>query len=76
MPRSHRPPLADDTRPRPGTTHTGCTCRNHLGRPKQQHKSKQAALDAILRQHLRHGGTFEAYRCPSSDRWHVRTVRR
>ena len=57
-----------------GRPHQGgpsCTCRNHLGKPKQQHRSRDQAISAIVRRHMRRGGTFRAYRCPTSPKWHV-----
>lgn len=68
--------LADDTRPVNAPTRSGCRCRNHKGTPKQQHRTREAAVDAIVTIHLRHGGAYEVYQCPRSDRWHVRTMRK
>ena len=54
-----------------------CQCRNHLGRPKTQHKSKDAALAAILRRHLRHAGACTTYPCPTKTGvFHVATKRK
>jgi hypothetical protein len=53
-----------------------CTCTNHLGRPKVQHKSKQAALTWMLKHRQVRGMRLEPYRCPTSNRWHVRTARK
>lgn len=60
---------ADDSRgPVVNPSSSGCTC----GKP--EHVSKDDAMKAILRWHLRHRpqGSFEAYECPTSTRWHVR----
>ena len=51
--------------------HFGCGCRNHLGKPKMQHKSRAAAMEVVGRHGRDHA---RAYRCPDSDRWHVTTV--
>jgi len=67
---------ADDTRRVINAAKSGCKCRNHLRKPKQQHASKDAALTAIIRTHSKHGGSFSAYPCPTSDKWHVRTDRK
>lgn len=50
-----------------------CRCINHLGGPKQQHRTKDAALGWIVSQGLRHGAALEVYPCPTTDRWHVRS---
>lgn len=54
---------------------SACNCRNHLGRPKQQHATKTKALVWIVRTGMRHGMTLEPYPCPTSKKWHVRTRR-
>ena len=48
-----------------------CNCHNHLGGRKQMFKTKDGALRAIIRNHMRHGNTYTAYRCPTSEYWHV-----
>lgn len=54
-----------------------CRCRNHLGKPKTQHKSKDAALKAVMRRHVRHGGPFITYPCPTRPGvFHVATDRK
>lgn len=54
-----------------------CTCRNHLGKPKSQHRSREAAITAIIRRHMRHGGGFIAYPCPTRPgTFHVATERK
>lgn len=53
-----------------------CGCRNHLGAKKQMHKSRQRAIDMILRRHLRYG-PHEAYECPKKPGvWHIRSLAR
>lgn len=47
-----------------------CECRNHMGTPKIQHPSEDAAIKQIIRRHLRHG-EHGIYKCPTSDAWHV-----
>lgn len=49
-----------------------CTCRNHMGTKKQLHKTRQDAMNAILKHHLRHGG-HSIYPCPSKLGFHVRS---
>ncbi|HEY9250565.1 MAG TPA: hypothetical protein VIO38_15605 [Rariglobus sp.] len=61
------------TTPRP--SNRGCHCRNHLGTPKSKYRTKRAAVDWIIRTAIRHGMAYEAYQCPTSTRWHVRTKR-
>lgn len=52
-----------------------CGCRNHLGKRKVKFPSEQAALEAILRRHLRYG-PHRVYACPNLDGWwHVTSVR-
>lgn len=45
----------------------GCACRNGRGTAKQEHASREAALDWMLAQRR----TGRIYQCPTSDRWHV-----
>ena len=53
-----------------------CQCHNHIGKPKSQHKTADAALHAIVRRHMRHGGGFTVYPCPTKPGvFHVATVR-
>lgn len=65
-------PLADETRPRVNPSSSGCRCQ------KSEHVSKDDALKAILRWHMRRqpSGSFEPYKCPTSSKWHVRSTRR
>lgn len=65
-------PPADDTRSVRGASKSGCRCMNHLGQPKQQHKTQDAAL-AYATRHTRWTGLTRIYRCPTSNRWHVTT---
>jgi hypothetical protein len=52
-----------------------CGCRNHLGKQKVKHASREAAVDTIIRRHLRHG-PHEPYECPHMENvWHVRSIR-
>lgn len=51
-----------------------CACRNHMGGPKIQHRTQAAALAWILRSRS-DGMRYEPYKCPTADRWHVRTAR-
>lgn len=52
-----------------------CQCRNHLGKPKQQHPSKDAALEAILRRHL-YFANCKIVKCKSNPNiWHVVTLK-
>lgn len=52
-----------------------CRCRNHLGSPKQQHRSRAAAVQWAVRSSRVRGMRLEPYRCPTSNRWHIRTAR-
>lgn len=55
-----------------------CQCRNHMRTAKQLHKSKDAALRWMVTGAERRGITgmqLEAYECPTTAGWHVRTVR-
>jgi hypothetical protein len=52
-----------------------CTCTNHIGGPKQQFKTRDAALTAIIRTHAWTGKGYSVYPCPTSDRFHVRSHR-
>lgn len=57
-------------------TSKDCGCRNHLGAKKQMHKTRDRALEAVLRRHLRHG-PHEIYPCPKKEGvWHIRSVNR
>lgn len=57
------------------TAPTGhCGCRNHLGRAKQLHRSRLAALTWATRA-AKHGMRLEPYRCPTTRGWHIRTAR-
>lgn len=62
-----------------GTSKSGCSCTNHLGQPKQAHRSRQSAVSWAASNWVRKRGIggmrFEVYRCPTSDRWHIRTAR-
>lgn len=40
-----------------------CGCRNHLRKPKQMHKSREAAVTAILTRHIHHG-PHKIIECP------------
>jgi len=62
--REHHPP-----------TKTGCQCTNHMGGAKVQHRSRAAAVAWVLRSRAPKGMRYEPYRCPSSDKWHIRTAR-
>lgn len=68
MARNRHVPAADDTRTPVMPSASGCACH------KPEHGSKDDAMKAILRWHLRHRpqGSFEAYECPTSSKWHVR----
>jgi hypothetical protein len=48
-----------------------CTCTNHLGKPKQQFKTKDAALAIIARHHMWTGKSYHVYQCPTSNRFHI-----
>lgn len=52
-----------------------CVCTNHLGGPKQQFKTRDGAINAILKNHLWTGKGYAVYPCPTSDRFHVRSKR-
>lgn len=50
-----------------------CTCRNHMGSKKIKHRSREAAVAAILKRHLHHGG-HSVYPCPKEPGiFHVRS---
>jgi hypothetical protein len=52
-----------------------CGCRNHLGKPKQMHKSKAAAIKQILHTHLKHGA-HEVVECKQvKGIYHVRSLK-
>ena len=52
-----------------------CGCVNHLGKPKIQHASKEAAVEMILRRYMKHGA-HEVYPCPNKEGvFHVRSIR-
>jgi len=53
-----------------------CACRNHLGGPKVQHRSREVAIRWALRYGPVQGLRLEPYRCPTSGCWHIRTARR
>ncbi len=46
-------------------------CTNHMGTPKQQHKTRDAALADIMRRHVRTGKAYRVYPCPTSECFHV-----
>ncbi len=71
----HRVKLATPSTP---PTKPKCECTNHLGHPKAQHKTRQAAITWALRSTRKRGLAgmrFEPYHCPTSDSWHIRTAR-
>lgn len=53
-----------------------CKCRNHMGSSKNQYKSKERALDSILKYHLKPGSAYKIVKCPTSDKFHVATKRK
>lgn len=56
-----------------------CGCRNGRGRPKAQHKSREAAVEqAMTPRYLKRGGPgHEPYPCPKIEGvWHLRTTKR
>jgi len=48
-----------------------CTCTNHLGKPKQQFSTKDAALTIIIRHHMWTGKKYRIYQCPTSNLFHI-----
>jgi hypothetical protein len=54
----------------------GCQCANHMGTPKQRHKTKAAALRWAVSRTAVRGMRLEPYRCPTTPGvWHVRTAK-
>lgn len=54
-----------------------CGCRNHLGKPKVKYRTRDAALDAIMRRYSRLAVAASAYPCPHGfGCFHVRTEKR
>lgn len=55
-----------------------CGCRNGRGRPKNQHKSREAAVEqAMTPRYLKTGLGHTPYPCPKVDGvWHLRTERK
>ena len=54
-----------------------CHGRNHLGKQKTRHTSRNAALRAIIRRHMGHGMPCRIYRCPTAPGiYHVTTDRK
>lgn len=53
-----------------------CGCRNHLGKPKVKFPTRDAAVGAIIRRHMKHG-PHEVYDCPNmAGVFHVRSLLR
>lgn len=53
-----------------------CGCRNHLGKPKVKFSSRDMAVAAIVRRHMKHG-PHEPYPCPKMEGvWHVLSLLR
>lgn len=48
-----------------------CTCTNHLGKAKQQFKTKDSALAVIAKHHMWTGKSYRIYKCPTSARFHI-----
>lgn len=57
---------------------SACRCRNHMGSPKLQHKSRRAALNEAMRRARKHRGySFGLYPCPAQPGvWHLTTKER
>ncbi|MCR6706510.1 MAG: hypothetical protein NVV66_18105 [Cellulomonas sp.] len=66
--------IANET-PVPPRARGACTCVNHLGTPKAQHKTRAAALQWATRTRRVQGMRLEPYPCPTTDRWHIRSAR-
>lgn len=65
------PPMPEPKQPTPPTPKPKCQCTNHMGTPKQQFKSKQAALEGIIKHHLWTGKKYTVYTCPTSNKFHI-----
>jgi hypothetical protein len=53
------------------STKVRCRCTNHMGTQKVLFKSREAAVEALMRRHLRHG-THRIYPCPTVEgRFHI-----
>jgi hypothetical protein len=53
-----------------------CACRNHLGRPKVGYRTRERAVQwALTSKRDIKGMRMEPYRCPTSEKWHMRTAK-
>lgn len=54
-----------------------CGCRNHMGTKKNKYPTREAALDFIIKRHLKTGTPHEMYSCPRmAGVWHIRSKRK
>lgn len=48
-----------------------CSCTNHMGTKKMRYRSRDEALEVILRDYLEAGTAYSVYECPTSGLFHI-----